>query len=148
MKCVLDHVTIITICHGVLQTQENHNAHAMLKTQSQTVKTEKLYNNRHFLMNWNVSRASSALLRRRPEHGPPLVRTTRAAGRVCGHRTIEVVWSAWVDILSVDILGAGAEGGSVLATSIFLLEAVEFEFYRYTVSQRTKVPEPSVQAEE
>lgn len=94
----------------------------------ENVKTRNLYSPRHhFQSNWNDLRevASSALIRRCPEHGPSLVRTAgAAAGRVCRDGAFQVVRSTRVDVLSVDILGAGAVGGSVLATSIFLLEAV------------------------
>ena len=73
-----------------------------------------------------------------PEHGPSLVRTAGATSRIGRHRTVEVVGSAGVDIFTINVLGAGVVGHSILATGVFLLEAVEFEFCRKMVSQNPR----------
>lgn len=66
------------------------------------------------------------MLRRRPQHGLSLG-SLRAARRIGRHgRTVLV--GRVVDIFAIDILRAGAEGGTVLAPGVLLFEAVEFDF--------------------
>ncbi len=81
-----------------------------------------------------------------PEHGPSLVRTAGATSRIGRHRTVEVVGSAGVDIFTINVLGAGVVGHSILATGVFLLKAVEFEFCKETVSQISETGARAFQA--
>lgn len=74
--------------------------------------------------------SSSPVVRRCPQYRPPLVRTVGSPRRVGRHGgTVQRVRAARrVDVLAVHVLGAGAEGGAVLAAGVLLLDAVEFEF--------------------